>query len=179
MFHGIPPFRAITLHCEIFFRNLQKTLEQVIIVIYNITVCIQRQQKNNNFTPLNYTVTQNTFGSQGMSEIFSERLRIARERKSFSQTDLAKRTDLQPSAISHFENNRRSPSFDNLKQLADVLGVTVDYLLGRAEEPTTMNLDVEMLFRDFKQMSVPDREFLAKMAKELAEKSKGQKENKS
>jgi len=66
-----------------------------------------------------------------MSEIFSERLRIARERKGFSQTDLAKRMDLQPSAISHLENNRRSPSFDNLKQLAEVLGVTVDYLSGR------------------------------------------------
>lgn len=110
-----------------------------------------------------------------MSEIFSERLRIARELKGFSQTDLAKRTDLQPSAISHFENNRRSPSFDNLKRLADVLGVTVDYLLGRAEEPTTMNLDVEMLFRDFKQMSEADRKILTEMAKVLVEKSKSEK----
>ncbi len=114
-----------------------------------------------------------------MSEIFSERLRIARELKGFSQTDLAKRTDLQPSAISHFENNRRSPSFDNLKQLADVLGVTVDYLLGRAEEPTTMNLDVEMLFRDFKQMSEADRKILTEMAKVLVKKTEEQKENKS
>lgn len=114
-----------------------------------------------------------------MSEIFSERLRIARERKGFSQTDLAKRTDLQPSAISHFENNRRSPSFDNLKRLADALRVTVDYLLGRAEEPRTLNLDLELLFRDFKRMSETDRETLTKMAKVLAEKSKRQKENKS
>lgn len=114
-----------------------------------------------------------------MSEIFSERLRIARERKGFSQTDLAKRTDLQPSAISHFENNRRSPSFDNLKQLADVLRVTVDYLLGRAEEPTTVNLELGTLFRNFKEMSEPDRKFLAKMAEELAKKSKEQKKDKS
>lgn len=114
-----------------------------------------------------------------MSEIFSKRLRIARELKGFSQTDLAQKTNLKPSAISHFENNRRSPSFNNLKQLADVLGVTVDYLLGRADKPTTVNLELEVLFRNFKEMSGPDREFLAKMAKELAEKSKEQKEKKS
>ena len=114
-----------------------------------------------------------------MSEIFSERLRTARELKGFSQTDLAKKTDLQPSAISHFENNRRSPSFDNLKQLADVLGVTVDYLLGRSEEPTTVNIDIQMLFRDFKQMSEADRKILTEMAKVLVKNNEEQKENKS
>lgn len=113
-----------------------------------------------------------------MSEIFSKRLRTARELKRFSQTDLAKKTDLQPSAISHFENNRRSPSFDNLKQLADVLGVTVDYLLGRAEEPTTVNLELEVLFRDFKQMTEADRKILTEMARILVEKNKEQKEDK-
>jgi len=114
-----------------------------------------------------------------MSKIFSERLRAARELKDLSQTDLAKKTDLQPSAISHFENDRRSPSFDNLKRLADALGVTVDYLLGRAEEPKTLNLDLELLFRDFKRMSEADRETLTEMAKVLAKKNKEQKEDKS
>lgn len=114
-----------------------------------------------------------------MSEIFAKRLRIARELKGFSQTDLAKKTNLKPSAISHFENDRRSPSFDNLKQLADALGVTVDYLLGRAEEPTTVNLELGTLFCNFKEMSEPDRKFLAKMAEELAGKNKEQKEDKS
>ena len=114
-----------------------------------------------------------------MSKIFSERLRAARALKGLSQTDLAKRSDLQPSAISHFENDRRSPSFDNLKRLADVLGVTVDYLLGRTDEPKALNLDMELLFRNFKQMTEDDRETLTEMAKVLAKKNTEQKQHKS
>ena len=109
-----------------------------------------------------------------MSKIFSERLRAARALKDLSQTDLAKKTDLQPSAISHFENDRRSPSFDNLKRLADALGVTVDYLLGRAEEPKNLNLVSQQLFRDFKQMTESDKDTLTKMAKMLADKNKNE-----
>lgn len=107
-----------------------------------------------------------------MSKIFSERLRASRERKRLSQTDLAKRTNLQPSAISHFENNRRSPSFANLKRLANALEVTVDYLLGRAEEPQNPGLVAEQLFRHLEQMSPDDQETITKMAKMLADKNK-------
>ncbi len=106
--------------------------------------------------------------------IFSERLRTTRESKRLSQTDLAKRADLQPSAISHFENNRRSPSFDNLKRLADALGVTVDYLLGRSDEPKSRGLVAEQLFRDFERMSPEDQETLAKMAEVFAKKNEKQ-----
>lgn len=112
--------------------------------------------------------------SSKMSKIFSERLRAARALKGLSQTDLAKKTNLQPSAISHFENDRRSPSFDNLKRLADALEVTVDYLLGRAEEPKNLNLVSQQLFRDFKQMTENDKDTLTKMAKMLADKNKNE-----
>ena len=125
------------------------------------------------------TYTKSLEESSKMLKIFSERLKAARELKGFSQTDLAKRTKLQPSAISHFENNRRSPSFHNLRRLADALEVTVDYLLGRAEEPKNLNLVSEQLFRDFKQMTENDKDTLTKMAKMLAEKSKEQKEDES
>jgi len=49
----------------------------------------------------------------------------------------------------------------------------------RAEEPTNMNLDVQMLFRDFKQMSEDDRKTLTEMAKLFAERSKSEKKDKS
>ena len=104
-------------------------------------------------------------------KIFSERLRAARKSKRLSQADLAKRTDLLPSAVSHFENGRRSPSFDNLRKLADALAVTVDYLLGRAQKPKSSGLVAEQLFRDFERMSPTDQEALAKMAEVLAKKN--------
>ncbi len=51
-----------------------------------------------------------------------------------SQEALAKRADLQPSAISHFETGTRKPSFDNHRKFADALEVTTDFLIGCVEE---------------------------------------------
>ncbi len=71
-----------------------------------------------------------------MPENFGDRLRKVRESKGLNQAMLAEKSGLQPSAISHFELGRRSPSSDNLKRLADALSVTIDYLLVCQLEPT-------------------------------------------
>lgn len=71
-------------------------------------------------------------GAKGiMTETFGERLRRIREQKRLSQAELAEKTGLQPSAISHFESGRRRPSIDNLMRLADALFITTDIILGR------------------------------------------------
>lgn len=59
------------------------------------------------------------------------RLRALRESRGYSQKGLAKRLDCSPSLISSYETGERSPSLQNLGELADCFGVTTDYLLGR------------------------------------------------
>jgi transcriptional regulator with XRE-family HTH domain len=113
-----------------------------------------------------------------MPESFPELLRKTREGKGLSQSELAHKTGFQPSAISHFESGRRSPSFENLKRLADALSVTIDYLLGREAEPKSAGPVAEQLFRNFEQMSSDDQESLAKFAQLLAEKNKERREGK-
>jgi transcriptional regulator with XRE-family HTH domain len=113
-----------------------------------------------------------------MSESFGERLRRIREEKRLSQAELGERTGFQPSAISHFESGRRSPSFDNLKKLADALAVTIDFLLGRETVPTTAGPVAEKLFRNFEQMTAEDQDDLAKFAAMLAEKNRRRQEGK-
>ncbi len=113
-----------------------------------------------------------------MAELFGERLRRIREDKRLTQSDLAARTGFQPSAISHFESGRRSPSFDNLKKLADALAVTIDFLLGRETLPTTAGPVAEKLFRNFEQMTAEDQDDLAKFAAMLAEKNRRRQEDK-
>jgi transcriptional regulator with XRE-family HTH domain len=113
-----------------------------------------------------------------MPESFPDLLRKTREDKGLSQSELAHKAGFQPSAISHFESGRRSPSFENLKRLADALSVTIDYLLGRETEPKTAGPVAEQLFRNFGLMSSDDQESLAKFAKLLAEKNKERQEEK-
>ena len=67
------------------------------------------------------------------------RLRALRESRGYSQKGLAKRLDCSPSLISSYETGERSPSLQNLGELADCFGVTTDYLLGRT--PPAPGLD--------------------------------------
>ena len=66
---------------------------------------------------------------QRMNEDFRTNLKEIRLFLGMSQGDLAKRTGLTPSAISHFETGQREPLVGNLIKLADALSVTVDRLL--------------------------------------------------
>lgn len=109
---------------------------------------------------------------------FPDRLRHAREvLRKISQSELAERSGLQPSAVSHFEKGRRSPSFDNLRRLSDALDVTTDYLLGRVDEPkastsTAAGPTVDKLFRNAEKMSQEDLQTLADFADMLAKRNK-------
>ena len=107
-----------------------------------------------------------------MANIFSERLRAARELRKLSQGDLATKTGFQPSAISHFETGNRSPSFDSLKRLADALSVTTDYLLGRTDQAALAGPTAGRLFRHAEQFSEDDLNALESMAEVLARKNK-------
>ena len=93
-----------------------------------------------------------------MAGDFGETLRKIREDKGLSQVELAEKAGFQPSAVSHFESGRRSPSFDNLKRLANALSVTIDFLLGREFDPRSAGPVVEQLFRNVEQMSAEDQE---------------------
>jgi len=107
-----------------------------------------------------------------MAEIFSERLKAVRERRGMSQADLAKKAGLQPTAISHFETGTRSPSFDNLRKLADALTVSTDFLMGRSEKEEMMGPDSDSLFRDIEKLSEEDLDAM-RMMKDALLKRKG------
>ncbi len=106
-----------------------------------------------------------------MSSKFPDRLRAARQLRNLSQSDLAEKSDLQPSAVSHFETGRRAPSFDNLKALSEALQVTTDYLLGRVDEPGVVGVMTDQLFRHAENMSRDDLDTLTGFAEMLTKKA--------
>ena len=105
-----------------------------------------------------------------MSDIFAERLRTTRELRKMSQTGLGQKAGLLPSAVSHFETGRRSPSFANLKALADALKITTDYLIGRSDQPNISSAVSSKLLRNAEKMSAEDLKTLESMSDMMAKK---------
>ena len=108
------------------------------------------------------------------TEVFPNRLKKARELRGLSQAEVAARSGMQVSAVSHFETGGRKPSFDNLRRLAQALDVTTDYLIGRVDEVGgTANAD--RLYRNIQQLQTSDREFIEGWIKSKAAHAKQRK----
>lgn len=58
-----------------------------------------------------------------------------REEKGWSQRELARRVNLNPSVMNRIELSERPIKDQELAKIADVLDVTTDYLLGRTDDP--------------------------------------------
>jgi len=73
------------------------------------------------------------------------------------------KADVPTISVSHFETGHRFPNAESLRRLADALGVSTDYLLGRVKAPTGKDAEaadpeVAVLFRRFQGMSEEARE---------------------
>ena len=62
---------------------------------------------------------------------FSQRLKQLRKDKHLTQAQVAKRIGVTASMVSSYETDIRLPSYEVMVRIADVFGVTVDYLLCR------------------------------------------------
>ena len=67
------------------------------------------------------------------------RIREVRKAKKLSQTELAEMLHVHQTAVSQWENGKTEPDMDNLCRIADIFGVTVDYLLGVDTQSKTID----------------------------------------
>lgn len=71
----------------------------------------------------------------------AQQIKNLRTTKQLSQDDLAEKLYISRQAISKWENNEATPDLDKLIQLADIFGVSLDYLvLGKELEKVTENI---------------------------------------
>ncbi len=70
---------------------------------------------------------------QGVMKIF--RLKEIRKQKHISQVRLSMELNLAQNTLSQYETGAREPDFQTLVAIADYFNVSVDYLLGRTENP--------------------------------------------
>lgn len=62
-------------------------------------------------------------------------IRFARIESGLSQKEVAITLHVSAPSVSDWESGKKNPTSDNLSKLADLFGVTTDYLLGRDVSP--------------------------------------------
>lgn len=67
--------------------------------------------------------------------VFSERLAALRLSRKVSMASLGDAVSVSDEAIRLLERGKRSPSFEVLLSLADYFDVSLDYLVGRSDDP--------------------------------------------
>lgn len=70
-----------------------------------------------------------------MSQIIF-RLKELRRKHRLSQVRLAIELELSQNSISRYENGEREADYQTLIRIADYFDISLDYLLGRTENPT-------------------------------------------
>lgn len=86
--------------------------------------------------------------------VFGRRVKSLREARGWTQEELSDRSMVPAAMISHFETGQRQKaSADNLVKLANAFDVTVDYLLGRTDQPGLASERFAAAFRGLSEAS--------------------------
>ena len=94
---------------------------------------------------------------------FGARIRSAREQAGMTRDDLAKRINIQYSALSKYESSAREPDFETFVQIAHALHVSTDYILGCTDYQTRLrrkgfDADAESLLLKYQTLSEDAKE---------------------
>ncbi|MGG0123391.1 helix-turn-helix domain-containing protein [Bacillus paranthracis] len=81
--------------------------------------------------------------------IFSERLKEEREKRNWSQSDLAEKIHVSRQSVSKWETGKNYPSIEIIIHLSNLFGITIDELLRSDEELT------QKVIEDSKQLAYP------------------------
>ncbi|MGD6856412.1 helix-turn-helix domain-containing protein [Bacillus infantis] len=86
--------------------------------------------------------------------VFSEKLKVERKNKGWSQEELAEQLFVSRQSVSKWENSQSFPSIEIIIRLSDLFGITIDELLRSDEELK------EKVIKDSKQLAHPKLKFL-------------------
>ena len=65
--------------------------------------------------------------------IFSDRLKTTRTAKNITQKAMAEHLGIQETSYQLYEYGKREPNHENTVKIADILDISIDYLLGRSD----------------------------------------------
>lgn len=111
-----------------------------------------------------------------MSDHIGSRIRHLREKKGWSQRELARRVNLNASVMNRIELGTRPVADHELVRFADVFEISSDYLLGRTtdvhskikEDPCLyLPENVNHFLKEYEQLNEEDQKQIARMVRAL------------
>lgn len=78
---------------------------------------------------------------------FAERLKTLRKQVKLTQTQIAEELDISQQAYASWERGIKKPTQENLIKIAQILNVSVDYLVGNLDNTDDELDNIELLFR--------------------------------
>ena len=104
---------------------------------------------------------------------FSERLKKLRKDAGLTQVDVAEKLGISQPAYASWERGVKKPTQENLVKIAQILNVSVDYLVGNSQETLDELDNIELLFRmNSKGLSEEEKEIFKKELIEFMEERK-------
>lgn len=101
-----------------------------------------------------------------------ERLFSLRQKTGESLQDVANKVEVSKAHVWELEKGRsRNPSFELVRKLAAHYGVSIDVLIGEAEEPDAKDLQVDRIHRGLGDLSERDREIVEQIIEAMRNKS--------
>jgi transcriptional regulator with XRE-family HTH domain len=91
-----------------------------------------------------------------------DRIAYLREKRGLTQEELSHKLGISRASLSHYETNRREPDYETLRNIANYFDISLDYLLGRTNDPYS-ELDKDI--RDFvDSLELSDENILEKFS---------------
>jgi putative transcriptional regulator len=104
---------------------------------------------------------------------FSERLKDLRRQAGLTQVDVAEKLGISQPAYASWERGVKKPTQENLVKIAQILNVSVDYLVAYSEEKSDELDNIELLFRmNSKGLTDEEKEIFRKELIEFMEERK-------
>ena len=106
----------------------------------------------------------------------TEKIKKLRFDKKWSQEELAQKIGVGRQYVSNYETGKMLPSADTLQRLADVFGVSIDYLLSDENKPL-INLGLKdknliQLFAEVEKLNEDDQLVIRKLLESMIMKNK-------
>jgi len=114
-----------------------------------------------------------------------DRIRLIREQRGLTRQQLAEKIGTSVGIIYFYEKNRKIPSAEILKRIAEAFNVSADYLLGLTDDPTPNRGELPAFIKErlkklenIEQKNYPQRlREIAEMLNRIADELEGKEEN--